>query len=405
MTRHQNGLLRGAAPFLPLAAFLLVLFVLPVATVLALAVWTPEAGWQWPAWQRLASAPVYRAVLWRTLHIGALTTALCLAGALPVALLVHRLAGRAQQWLYLLVLLPLWTSFLVKSFAWMVLLGKNGAVNALITAVTGEPAAMPLLFNLGAVIVGMVHGLMPFAVLTLLPVLQAIDPRLAAAAATLGARPAEAFVRVTLPLLAPGIAAAALMVFVTALGFFIVPALLGGPRQTMAANVIIELVQELLNWPLAAAASTVMLLVVAALFWAYVRAFGIETLVGRARVMASAPAAADGLPHLAGRRAQWRRRAWIAFDALARALPARPLRWGRDTFALAVVAFLALPALFLVPVSFSSSGIVDWPPQFFSTRWYAALDTPAWRSSAWRSLAVAVATGVISLALAYPAAA
>lgn len=394
--------LRGAAPFMPLAIFLLALFVLPVLAVLALAVWTPESGWQLAALQRLATTPVYRAVLLRTLHIAVLTTLLCVLGALPVALLVHRLAGRAQQWLTLLVLLPLWTSFLVKSFAWMVLLGKNGAVNALITALTGEPAAAPLLFNLGAVIIGMVHGLMPFAVLTLLPVLQAIDARLVPAAATLGARPVEAFVRVTLPLLAPGIAAAALMVFVTALGFFIVPALLGGPRQTMAANIIIDLVQELLNWPLAAAASAAMLAVVALLFWVYVRAFGIETLVGRARVQRAD--AADAAARLAGRRAHWRRRAWIAFDAVARTLPARPLTLGRDGLALATVAFLALPALFLVPVSFSTSGIIDWPPQLFSTRWYAALDTPAWRSAAWRSFSVAAVTGVLSLALAYPAA-
>jgi len=392
--------LRGAMPFAPLAFFLLAAFVLPVLTVLTLSVWTPQTGWQAAPLERLFTAPVYRTVLWRTLHIAAVTTALSVLGALPIALLWHRLTGRAQQALYLLVLLPLWTSFLVKSFAWMVLLGKNGAINALLTALAGTPAAEPLLFNFGAVIVGMVHGLMPFAVLTMLPVLQAIDARLPQAAATLGARPAEAFVRVTLPLLMPGVAAAALIVFVTALGFFIVPALLGGPRQTMVANVIIDLVQELLNWPLAAAASAVMLALVALLFWLFVRAFGIETLVGRGRVqqrlqvVAAAPSRVAAL----------RRRFWLAFDAVARHLPGRPLRHGLDALTLAVVAFLALPALFLVPVSFSTSGIVDWPPQFFSTRWYEALAAPAWRGAAWRSFSVAAATGVLSLALAYPAA-
>lgn len=388
---------RGHAPFVPLAAFLAVAFALPVLTILALAVWTPQLGWQIGSLERLFVVPVYRIVLLRTLEVAAVTTALCLLGALPVALLIHRLKGGARQWVYLLVLLPLWTSFLIKSFAWMVLLGKNGVVNSLLLALTGEAAAVPLLFNFGAVIIGMVHGLMPFAVLTMLPVLQAIDMRLAPAAVTLGVRPAEAFLRVTLPLMAPGIAAAALIVFVTALGFFIVPALLGGPRQTMVANVIIDLVQELLNWPLAAAASVVMLAVVALLFGLYVRAFGIESLVGRARAPRRHVAVALW-------RARLRRQGWLLFDRVAAWLPATPMRRGLDGGTLVIVAFLAAPALVLIPVSLSTSGIVDWPPQLFSTQWYAALNTAGWRDAAWRSFSVAAATGVLSLVLAYPAA-
>ncbi len=395
---------RDAGPLVPVAAFLLAAFFIPVATILALAVWSPASGLDGAPLRRLFAVPVYTTVMWRSLQIAVFTTALCVLGGLPVAWLVHRLRGSARQMAYLLVLLPLWTSFLVKSFAWMVLLGKNGVVNSLVTALSGTPADASLLFNLGAVLVGMVHGLMPFAVLTLLPVLDAIDPRLPQAAAALGARPLEVFVRVTLPLAMPGIAAAGLIVFVTALGFFIVPALLGGPRQTMVANIVIELVQDLLNWPLASAASLVMLALVALLFALYVRAFGIETLVGRARARGSRPAASS-VP--GGWRASAKRALWLAVDRVAAALPAGSARAGRLAglaLALLLLAFLALPALFLVPMSFTVSGIVDWPPQFFSWRWYQALNTPVWREAAARSFVVAGATGVLSLALSYPAA-
>jgi putative spermidine/putrescine transport system permease protein len=287
----------------------------------------------------------------------------------------------------------------------MVLLGKNGAVNALIIVFTGEPANSSLLFNLNAVLIGMVHGLMPFAVLTILPVLDAIDPRLTPAAASLGARPAEGFVRVLLPLAMPGVAAAGLIVFVTSVGFFIVPALLGGPRQTMVANVIIEMVLDLMNWPLASAAALLMFCVVAGLFGLYIHSFGIESLVGHTRT--STRSDALHRPHL--RRLGWRRVGWMAWDRVAEPLGRLPLipillRHIHGCMGFALVLFLALPALFLIPVSFTVSGIIDWPPQFFSWRWYAALDTPAWRSAAWRSFTVACATGVLSLVMAYPAA-
>jgi putative spermidine/putrescine transport system permease protein len=219
----------------------------------------------------------------------------------------------------------------------------------------------------------MVHGLMPFAVLTILPVLDAIDPRLTPAAASLGARPAEGFIRVLLPLAMPGVAAAGLIVFVTSVGFFIVPALLGGPRQTMVANVIIEMVLDLMNWPLASAAALLMFCVVAGLFGLYIHSFGVESLVGHTRT----PARIDALhrPHL--RRLAWRRVGWMTWDRVAEPLGRLPLiptllRHIHSCLGIALVLFLALPALFLIPVSFTVSGIIDWPPQFFSWRWYDA---------------------------------
>lgn len=397
--------LRKNAGVAPLLVFLAIAFFVPVATVLSLALWSPAEGFSLVALKRILLTPVYSTTLLRTLEISLWTTVMCLLGGFPIALLINRLRGAAKTSLYLLVLLPLWTSFLVKSFAWLVLLGKNGAVNALIMALTGAPASGSLLFNLNAVLIGMVHGLMPFAVLTILPVLDAIDPRLRPAAASLGARPAEGFIKVLLPLALPGIAAAGLIVFVTSVGFFIVPALLGGPRQTMVANVIIEMVLDLLNWPLATAAALLMFVVVAALFALYIRSFGIESLVGRGRTPRQSGAAREH----SRQRLEFQRRCWLAWDGVALPLGRLPLlpqllRHSLWLGPVLLVLFLALPALFLVPVSFTVSGIIDWPPQFFSWRWYAALDTPTWRSAAWRSLTVATATGALSLAMAYPAA-
>lgn len=397
--------LRKNAGVAPLLVFLAIAFFVPVATVLSLALWSPAEGFSLLALKRILLTPVYSTTLLRTLEISVWTTVMCLLGGFPIALLINRLRGAAKTSLYLLVLLPLWTSFLVKSFAWLVLLGKNGAVNALIIALTGAPASGSLLFNLNAVLIGMVHGLMPFAVLTILPVLDAIDPRLTPAAASLGARPAEGFIKVLLPLALPGIAAAGLIVFVTSVGFFIVPALLGGPRQTMVANVIIEMVLDLLNWPLATAAALLMFVVVAALFALYIRGFGIESLVGRGRTPRQSGAAREH----SRQRLEFQRRCWLAWDSVVVPLGRLPLlpqllRHSLWLGPVLLVLFLALPALFLVPVSFTVSGIIDWPPQFFSWRWYAALDTPTWRSAAWRSLTVATATGALSLAMAYPAA-
>ena len=149
------------------------------------------------------------------------------------------------------MLLPFWTSFLVRTFAWIVLLGRNGAVNGLLRAMGITDAPAELIYNFTGVMIGMTHALMPLAILTMVAVMENIDPNLARAATTLGARGGQAFWRIYFPLSLPGVAAAGLLVFITALGFFITPALLGGRREIMITQVIIEQVQDLLNWAFA----------------------------------------------------------------------------------------------------------------------------------------------------------
>lgn len=382
----------------PLMVLLLLVFVLPVSIILIQAVWSPQEGVNTLPLQRMASVPVYAKVMWRTLEISTYVTVLCVLLAYPLAYTIHKARKGERSALYLLVLLPFWTSFMVKAFAWMVILGRHGAVNSLLVSLFGEGAARSLLFDTGAVLIGMVHGLLPFAVLAILPVLDATDVRFVPAALSMGSGMVRAFLRITLPLSVPGIAAAALITFVTALGFFIVPALLGGPRQTMAANLIIELVLDLVNWPLAGAAALLMLIVVSLLFVAYIKGFGIETLIGRSRV--SSPRwkhSRIGSRWITGRisRVTEGERVQRYMGGMAGTI--RVLSW-------LVALFLAVPILFLIPVSFSDSGIIDWPPSGFSWRWYQALNSPNWREAGVRSLGVAVGTALLSLCVAFPAA-
>jgi putative spermidine/putrescine transport system permease protein len=391
----------------PLGVFLLAAFFLPVTVILMQAIWTPQEGLSTAPMQRLIGTAVYVKVMLRTLEISAYVTLLCLLLGYPLAYCIHKARSGQRSVMFLLVLLPFWTSFMVKTFAWMVILGKNGALNDLLVTLFGAQAAGSWMFGMLAVLIGMVHGLLPFAVLTILPVLDAMDSRLVPAAQSMGASPLWAFLRITLPLSMPGIAAAALIVFVTSVGFFIVPALLGGPRQMMAANLIIELVLELINWPLAAAASLVMFVIVAALFTLYIKGFGIESLIGNARVAASAR---QSIRHLRLGAHPWLH-AWRkplqptgTQSATQQAPDVDTVHPAWRSVAWLTIAFLALPALFLIPISFSSSGIIDWPPRGFSLRWYEALTTPAWREAVWRSFSVATATGFLSLLLAYPAA-
>ena len=204
------------------------------------------------------------------------------------------------------MLLSFWTSFLVRAFAWIVLLGRNGVVNQLLIALGIIDPPANLLYNLGSVLVGMVHALMPLAVLTMLSVMENIDRNLPRAASTLGARPGTAFWQIYFPLSLPGVAAGAIMVFVTAIGFFIVPALLGGRRETMITQLIIEQVQQTLNWGFAGAISVLLLVVVLAVFALYDRLLGLSTMTGESAARA-AGASAGARPRAPRRRRRPRR--------------------------------------------------------------------------------------------------
>ena len=202
---------------------------------------------------------IYLDVLWRTLSISASVTLLCLAMGFPVALLLTQVRERTADWLMVLVLLPFWTSLLVRTAAWVVVLQKEGMVNSLLLklGLIAEPLA--LLYNRTGVLVAMTHVLLPFMILPLYTVLKDIPPQYMRAATSLGAPPGLAFRRIYLPLAAPGVAAGSLMVFILALGYYITPALVGGGADQMLSAFVATYTTDTGNWGLAAALGALLL--------------------------------------------------------------------------------------------------------------------------------------------------
>ncbi|MGH7320236.1 MAG: ABC transporter permease subunit [Candidatus Rokuibacteriota bacterium] len=418
LARRRPAAWLGAWPLVPVLVFLLLVFLYPVAQLLWLSAVDKSGVLTGAHYARLFRSPVYVQVLLITLKIAGWTTVLCIVGGYPVAYLLATTTARRRNTLALWVLLPFWTSFLVRTFSWIVLLGRNGAVNSWLQALGVTDAPLALIFNLTGVLIGMTHALMPLGILTMVSVMETIDPNLPKAAATLGARGGQAFWRIYFPLSLPGVAAAGLLVFITAVGFFITPALLGGRREIMITQVIIEQVQDLLNWAFAGAISLLLLTSALVAFYLYDRVLGMSTLAG------SAPAAdrrEDGRrANPIGRLGSWAGGYAIAglgwlCDRLAelteRWLPGPDrlqARWARGVLwsaSLLIIAFLAIPAFFIVPVSFTTDTFIQWPPRGFTLRWYEVyLGSRQWVSATVRSLGVGVAAATLAMVIGTPAA-
>jgi spermidine/putrescine transport system permease protein len=246
-----------AAPLLMVAAY----SVMPAAPFGGVA-----RGFTLAAYARLAD-PLYAGIVWRTLWLATVTTLVSLLLGYPVAYVIAR-SGRWRRWLLLLVVLPFWTSFLVRTYAMIFLLRDTGLVNTLLLKLGLIQAPLTLLYTPGAVLAGLVYGYLPFAVLPIYAALEKLDPTLLEAATTLGAPPRTAFFRVTLPLSMPGVVAAALLVFIPSLGSFLTPDLLGGAKTSLLGNLIQAQFTTARDWPFGSAASLLLLLgTFAALAW------------------------------------------------------------------------------------------------------------------------------------------
>jgi putative spermidine/putrescine transport system permease protein len=230
----------------------------------------------------IAGAPaeqsVFRNVLGRTLWISGVVTLACLLLGYPVAFFIARQPpGRAAVLLFL-VLLPFWTSLLVRTVAWVVLLQREGILNNLLLSLGLIVEPVRMIFNRFAVYVAMVHVLLPFMVLPLYAVMKGISPSYVRAAWSLGARPMTAFRRVYLPQTLPGVGAGCLMVFIQALGYYITPALVGGAEDQMISYFIAFYAAKTVNWGMAAALSLLLLAATLALYAVYNRLVGIERM-------------------------------------------------------------------------------------------------------------------------------
>lgn len=253
----------------PSALLLAVTLIAPLAIVLLYSLLTRGAygGVQRPFtfenYSRLWD-PLYGAILWRSFWIAGIATVLCLMVAFPLAVFIAR--SGAKKNLYLsLVILPFWTSFLIRTYAWMFLLRDTGLINTVLQSLGLIHDPLPMLYNNGAVILGLVYGFLPFMVLPLYATLERLDPALAEASADLGARPFQTLWRVTIPLCAPGIRAGSILVFVPCLGTYITSDLLGGSKTILIGNLVQNQFTSARDWPFGAAASVALMAVAMAL--------------------------------------------------------------------------------------------------------------------------------------------
>lgn len=219
-------------------------------------------------------------VLARTFTVSASVTVMCLLLGYPLAALIARSRGAAANVLIVLVLLPFWTSLLVRTSAWVVLLQSRGVVNNVLAwlGIIDPAAPLDLIYNRVGVVIAMTHILLPFMILPIYSVMKGIPPVYMRAAASLGARPLSSFFRIYLPMTMPGVSAGCLLVFILALGYYITPALVGGPRDQMISYFIAYYANQVTNWGMAAALSIILLVAVLVLYVVYNRLVGIQRL-------------------------------------------------------------------------------------------------------------------------------
>src|SRR6204780_2169163 len=263
-------------------AVMLVFFAAPLAIILAYSLLTRgtwggiERPWSFESYRRLAD-PIYLGIVWRSFWIAGAATVLCLALGFPLALFISR-SGKRKNLYLSLVILPFWTSFLVRTYAWMFLLRDTGLINTVLQKLGLIHDPLPLLYNDGAVILGLVYGYLPFMVLPLYATLERLDRSLLEAAADLGAKPWATLTRVTIPLSAPGIRAGAILVFIPCLGAYLTPDLLGGGKSVMIGNLIQNQFTTARDWPFGSSVSLVLMAIVMVLLFVIARGEGEDLL-------------------------------------------------------------------------------------------------------------------------------
>lgn len=266
------------SPALLTVAFLLVV---PVFFIIVYSFWLRSAagaeipGFFLDNWQEVFSDAFYRDILFRTLRIAAITTVLCaLLGYVP-AYFIAMSETQFKTLLLLLLILPFWISYIIRTMSWINILGASGALNRMLISFGLITEPLQILYNEWTVILGLVHFLLPFMVLNVFVSLDGIDRNLLDASRSLGASDFQSFREVTLPLSLPGLAAGGLLCFVLAAGTYITPLVLGGPRDAMFANLVFEAIITQLNWPLGSALSIVLLVVLGGIVAVYNRLAGL----------------------------------------------------------------------------------------------------------------------------------
>lgn len=261
----------------PLIVYIAVMFLVPLGDVAVMSVTEGKGGFA--NYSRALTTPLYQRTLINTFTTALLVTTLCLAAGFPVAFLMSSVSKRTAMLILLLITMSFWTSFLVRTFAWMVILGKSGPTIWLLTKL-GWTEPPQLLYTRFASTMAMVQMLAPYMIMNIYTVMQKIDPHLVQAAKSMGAKGGSLFRHVFLPLSAPGIANGCVLVFVICLGFYVTPVLLGSPREQMIAGLIGTQLEEFLNFGFGSALAMILLGFTMVVLIIYHRRFGLDKLWG-----------------------------------------------------------------------------------------------------------------------------
>lgn len=246
-------------------------FLFPIANILVMGVQDATGSFTLDHIVRFLTDSYYLGVAWRTIHLSLIITLLCAAAGFPLAYIMARGSPRLRLWLLICITLPFMTSVVVRTFGWMVILGRGGPVPEALHAMGLVNRNFSLMQTETAIVLGMAQVLFPFMVLSILGVLVRIDQRLEEAARIMGCSFLSAIRLVVLPLAAPGVVAGSLLVFVLSASYFITPALLGGPRLPVLASSVYEAATRTLDWPFAAAQALILLLGVLVILVPYIR--------------------------------------------------------------------------------------------------------------------------------------
>lgn len=403
--RRPGSLLRSYGSAIlslgPLALLLGGFFVVPLLIV----AWNSVSGLALDvaSYRRILIEPIYFNVLRRTFTVGLYVTVLCVVFGYPIAYLLSVVQARTATILSTFILIPLFTAFLIRTYAWMIILGRRGVINEFLLSVGIIREPLIILHTSVAVYIGMTHVLMPIAIFTMGAIMTQIDPTLIRAAGVLGATPVHAFLRVYLPLSLPGVLAAAVLIFIMAIGFYITPALLGGPSDTMISQLIVTQTTTLLNFELGFALAVVLLVATLTVLLGASLLIPIEMMWGGQALDRTVSVARGALLAWWGRASG--RIGGMVFTVAERLLtrivvPLLSARgiwlWG---YASAALVFFLSPLLVIVILSFSSSSFLIFPPPGFSFRWYDKFfHARDWHESLFSSIRLALA--VVTLALA-----
>lgn len=264
----------------PALLMILIILVLPVGWLFYMSFIGANGEFSLENYERMINRKSYARIFMTTFQVSFLTTGLCILIGYPLAYFLSQLPQRWANLGLITVLLPFWTSLLVRTYAWLVLLQKKGLVNdwAISLGLWDEPIKM--VHNMTGTLIGMVHIMLPFLILPVYGAMRSIDLDLMKAASNLGANPRRAFWNVFFPLTMPGLIAGALMVFILCLGFFVTPAILGGGKVIMVSMRIVSNIELFVNWGAASALGVVLLILTVAILWIASRFLNLEQMTG-----------------------------------------------------------------------------------------------------------------------------